>query len=106
MIKLIIPRQVLSVLMLFGMASFLIAQNGSVSGRVTDADTGDPLVDANVLVVGTNLGAAADVNGEYSISSVPAGDQRLNANYIGYASSSVKYVQTITSASNIPIWVC
>ncbi len=89
MIKLIIPRQVLSVLMLFGMASFLIAQNGSVSGRVTDADTGDPLVGANVLVVGTNLGAATDVNGEYSISSVPAGDQRLNANYIGYASSSV-----------------
>ncbi len=89
MIKSIIPRPVQSVLLLFGMASFLIAQDGSVSGRVTDADTGDPLVGANVIVVGTNLGAATDVNGEYSISKVSAGAQRLNANYIGYASNSM-----------------
>jgi TonB-linked SusC/RagA family outer membrane protein len=72
-----------------GMSTFLIAQQGSVSGRVTDTDTGDPLVGANVIVVGTNLGAATDINGEYSISRVPAGAQRLNANYIGYASKSM-----------------
>ena len=89
MIKLIISRPILTVVMLFGMTSFLIAQSGTVSGRVTDADTGDPLVGANVIVVGTNLGAATDINGEYSIGSVPSGDQRLNANYIGYASSSL-----------------
>jgi|TARA_Y100000310_G_scaffold330085_2_gene401103 TonB-linked SusC/RagA family outer membrane protein len=70
------------------MSTFLFAQEGSVSGRVTDADNGDPLVGANILVVGTNLGAATDVNGEYTISRVPAGAQRLNANYIGYASMS------------------
>ena len=72
-----------------GMSTFLMAQEGSVSGRVTDTDTGDPLVGANVIVVGTNLGAATDINGEYSISRVPAGAQRLNANYIGYASKSM-----------------
>ena len=75
--------------LLIGMSTFLIAQEGSVSGRVTDSDTGDPLVGANVIVVGTNLGAATDVNGEYSISRVPAGAHRLNANYIGYASKSM-----------------
>ena len=75
-------------LMILGMSTFLMAQEGSVSGRVTDAQTGDPLVGANVLVVGTNLGAATDINGEYSISRVPSGAQRLNANYIGFASSS------------------
>ena len=74
--------------MILGMSTFLMAQEGSVSGQVTDAQTGDPLVGANVLVVGTNLGAATDINGEYSISRVPAGAQRLNANYIGFASSS------------------
>ena len=89
MVKSIIPRPLISVLLLFGMASFLIAQDGSISGRVTDVDTGDPLVGANVIIVGTNLGAATDINGEYSISKVPAGAQRLNANYIGYASSSM-----------------
>ena len=88
MFKQLIPRLGITILMLVGMSTFLFAQQGSISGRVTDADTGDPLVGANVLVVGTNLGAATDINGEYSISAVPAGAQRLNANYIGYASSS------------------
>tara|TARA_B100000929_G_scaffold53274_2_gene39148 strand:- start:910 stop:4092 length:3183 start_codon:yes stop_codon:yes gene_type:complete len=88
MFKQLIPRLGFTILMLVGMSTFLFAQQGSISGRVTDADTGDPLVGANVLVVGTNLGAATDINGEYSISAVPAGAQRLNANYIGYASKS------------------
>ena len=88
MFKQLIPRLGITILMLVGMSTFLFAQQGSISGRVTDADTGDPLVGANVLVVGTNLGAATDINGEYSISAVPSGAQRLNANYIGYASSS------------------
>ena len=84
-----IPRSITNLLLLVGMTTFLVAQQGAVSGRVTDADTGDPLVGANVLVVGTNLGAATDVNGEYSISRVPAGAQRLNAIYIGYGSKSM-----------------
>jgi len=88
MFKQLIPRLGITILMLVGMSTFLFAQQGSISGRVTDADTGDPLVGANVLIVGTNLGAATDINGEYSISAVPSGAQRLNANYIGYASSS------------------
>ena len=88
MFKQLIPRLGITILMLVGMSTFLFAQQGSISGRVTDADTGDPLVGANVLIVGTNLGAATYINGEYSISAVPSGAQRLNANYIGYASSS------------------
>ena len=86
--KLINNRLKTAFLMILGMSTFLMAQEGSVSGRVTDAQTGDPLVGANVHGVGTNLGAATDINGEYSISRVPAGAQRLNANYIGFASSS------------------
>ena len=86
--NLINNRLMTAFLMILGMSTFLMAQEGSVSGRVTDAQTGDPLVGANVLVVGTNLGAATDINGEYAISRVPAGAQRLNANYIGFASSS------------------
>jgi len=86
--RLINKRLRIALLTVIGMSTFLMAQEGSVSGRVTDLQTGDPLVGANVLVVGTNLGAATDINGEYSISRVPAGAQRLNANYIGFASNS------------------
>ena len=60
----------------------------TVSGRVTDAATGDPLAGANVVVEGTALGDAADASGSYSISNVPSGAQTVTASMIGYASGS------------------
>jgi TonB-linked SusC/RagA family outer membrane protein len=45
-----------------------MAQSQTVTGKITDANTGEPIVGATVLVVGTNIGAAADVNGEFKIS--------------------------------------
>ena len=65
----------------------LFAQTGTVAGRVTDQD-GNPLVGANVLIVGTNMGAATGMDGDYSMASVTAGDYKVSANYIGYATSS------------------
>ena len=52
MTKSMIPRLGTTFFLLIGMSTFLFAQEGSVSGRVTDADNGDPLVGANVIVVG------------------------------------------------------
>ncbi|WP_412068686.1 TonB family protein [Rubrivirga sp. IMCC43871] len=55
-----------------------------VEGQVTDADTGLPLVGANVAVVGTAVGAATDTEGRYRVD-VPAGDQTLRVTFVGYA---------------------
>ena len=85
-----IKRFLLSSALTLGVSSLLLAQSGTVAGRVTDTDTGDPLVGANVTVMGTNLGAATDINGEYSIGNVPAGAQRLKADYIGYGSTTME----------------
>ena len=52
-------------------ASLIIGQ--SVSGTVTD-ENGNGLAGANVTVEGTNMGAAADGSGRYSISGVSAGN--------------------------------
>ncbi|MBD3410664.1 MAG: hypothetical protein GF419_10725, partial [Ignavibacteriales bacterium] len=54
-----------------------------VIGTVTDAETGEPLPHANVAVVGTALGAAADLRGEFSLA-VPDGAQTLAFSVIGY----------------------
>jgi len=63
----------------------LLAQDGKLRGRVTDQQTGEALVGANVLIDGTTLGAAADVNGDYIILSVPPGVYTVRVTYIGYA---------------------
>lgn len=62
----------------------LAGETGRIRGRVTDAKTGQTLIGANIVVEGTMLGAATDVNGEYLISNVPAGKQTLVISYIGY----------------------
>ncbi|HRJ14735.1 MAG TPA: SusC/RagA family TonB-linked outer membrane protein, partial [Saprospiraceae bacterium] len=60
----------------------------TISGTVTDAATKEPLIGANVLVVGTSAGTITDIDGTYSVS-VPAGATELEFSYTGYASQKV-----------------
>ncbi len=66
------------------LTSAVFAQSGSIKGTVTDLDNGDPLIGANIIIDGTTMGAATDMEGEYRISSVPAGEHLLKITYIGY----------------------
>jgi len=66
----------------------------TVSGTVSDAATGQALPGANVVVEGTDLGAAAGADGSYSISSVPAG-ATVTASMIGYSSASATAASTV-----------
>ncbi len=77
--------------LLFIPSLVLMAQTGKIRGKVTDLTNGEALIGANVIVVGTSLGAATDVNGEYSISNLSAGTYQVKASYIGY--------QTITQVN-------
>lgn len=64
---------------------FLFASEfGRISGRVVDAETSEPLIGADVIVEGTELGAATDANGEFTVLYVPAGTYRVVASYISY----------------------
>ena len=58
---------------------------GSIVGKVYSNATKEPLPSANVVVVGTTFGAAADVDGRFVISGVPAGTYNVRASIIGYA---------------------
>lgn len=71
----------------------LALSSGKVRGRIVDKDSREPLVGANVSIVGTTHGAAADVNGEYIIVNVPAGVHTVRATFVGYASSTVSNVR-------------
>ncbi|MCH8304545.1 MAG: TonB-dependent receptor [Candidatus Marinimicrobia bacterium] len=76
---------------------------GKIKGNVTDSDTGEPLVGANVVLVGSGLGAATDNEGNFFILNIPPGNYRVRASVIGYQSvemTSVRVnVDLTTSAS-------
>ena len=73
--------------------ALLFAQDGKLRGKVTDRESGEALIGANVTVEGSNLGAASDVNGEYVILSVPAGDYTVKVTYIGYSPTTISNVR-------------
>lgn len=60
-----------------------LAQSKTVTGRVTDATNNSSLPGVTVLVKGTQVGTATDVDGKYSIN-VPAGGTTLVFSFIGY----------------------
>jgi replicative DNA helicase len=66
---------------------------GRISGQVTDAQTGDPLPGVNVLVVGTERGAATNENGRYSLIGIEAGTYSVRASFVGYGTMTVTDVR-------------
>ncbi len=69
----------------FYLSTILLAgTTGKIAGKVTDAETNDPLPSVNVILEGTTLGAITDLDGNYVILNVPPGVYRLVSNLIGY----------------------
>ena len=66
---------------------------GQLSGTVRDAETGETLIGAAVVVEGTTIGASTNVDGEYRIIGVRPGTYTLTASYIGYQATSVEGVR-------------
>ncbi len=64
-------------------------ERGNIQGRVTD-EAGNPVPFANILVVGTRFGAAANVRGEYLIENVMPGTYVLRASAIGYKTRTIE----------------
>jgi TonB-dependent receptor len=74
---------------LFIFAVPLLAATGGLKGKILDRSTKDPLPGAHIMVKGTSIGAAANVNGEYSIPNAPAGEQTIVVSYIGYVTRNI-----------------
>jgi TonB-dependent receptor len=70
----------------------LVMAAGTVKGRVFDKKSKEALPAANILVKGTNIGTAADLDGNYFLNYVPAGQQVLVVTYIGYEPVEVEVI--------------
>jgi outer membrane receptor protein involved in Fe transport len=76
-------------------------QGGTVVGRVTDAKTGQAIVGASVVLVGTRWHSTTDENGGYRLADVTPGSYTLAISRIGYA----KQGQSVTVAGGQEITV-
>ena len=74
----------IALLLIVGAVQLSAATSGKITGSITDETSGEPLPAANIQIVGTSLGAAANIIGEYVIQKVPPGTYTLRCTFIGY----------------------
>ncbi|MBI5808970.1 MAG: TonB-dependent receptor [Ignavibacteriales bacterium] len=88
-------------LLSFGIILFITLTNynlyagvtGKIAGKVTDAETGEELVGINVMIEGTTIGTATNIDGTYIINNIEPGVYTLTFSGVGYQKKIVKNVR-------------
>ena len=80
-------------LSMVGMTESAWSANGKIAGKVTDKKTGEALIGCNVVIEGTSMGAATDIDGFYNILNVPPGIYTLAVSLVGYSPTKIKEVR-------------
>ena len=99
------PRRwlnILSTIVLVSQFSFA-GTTGKLAGRVTAKESGEPLIGANVMIEGSVLGAATDLDGNFYILQIPPGTYSIRFSMIGYQSlviNDVRMMVDLTTTAN------
>ncbi len=78
---------------------------GKLAGRITDKQTGEALVGANVLIrsMEPNVGASADVDGYYYIINLPPGNYDVKISYVGYSTIEKKISINVDQTTTLDV---
>lgn len=73
-------------MLFFFIPLFLIAQNqgGILTGHISDKSTKQPIIGANILIIGTMGGTTSDADGNFSLKNLTPGNYSLRISYLGY----------------------
>lgn len=71
----------------------VFSQVGKINGFVRDAETNEALIGANILVEGTNIGAATNLDGYYVITNIQPGTYSLRVSMVGYTPQVIQEVR-------------
>jgi len=75
-------------MMTIGITMVTVAQNASIKGTITDAQTNETLVGAYVIIEELQTGSSTDIDGKYSIENLSAGTYKITASYVGFSSKT------------------
>lgn len=78
----IMTRNILFIFLITPLIVF--AQSGTIRGFVYEKQSEEPIIFANIILEGTDLGVVSDDNGYFIIPNVPPGKYTLKASFIGY----------------------
>lgn len=84
-----------SFLLIFLVTILQAGVTGKITGMVINANSGDPLVGANIEILTKNIGAATDVDGGFIILNLPPDVYKIQVSYLGYETVIVENVRVI-----------
>lgn len=85
-------KHLLSVLACFALSLAGVSAQNTLSGKVTDAETQEPLIGANILITGTSTGTITDYDGNYELK-LPDGATSITVSYTGYEPEVIENVR-------------
>ena len=93
-----IKKLQLSLLLSLFLVPFAMAQTGSLTGTITDSRTGDEIPGVNLFIPDLERGAVTDLDGTYTIQSIPVGEYSIRITFIGYITQELDV--DITTGTN------
>ena len=90
------------ILFLFLITFVSYAQNYTITGKVFDIDSKEPLPFVPVLIKGTTVGGTSDFDGKYTIKTDKTGDS-IVASYMGYKRSARSIKNRVNQEVNVPM---
>jgi TonB-dependent receptor len=86
-------NQLFTLLLLLYIPIVSLAGPGVITGTVKDTKSKEALVGATILIEGTQIGAAADVNGNFVLSNVPVGSHKVIVSFVSYKTKEIPNVR-------------
>ena len=95
------PKMIYNLICILGIS--FISANATITGRISDANSNEPLIGVNIVLLettrkvdlenigktitvqtATNYGASTDIEGDFILKNIPIGEYTIKAMYIGY----------------------
>lgn len=76
-----------------GLAQTKSSETGKISGKVVDAQSGETIIGANVVITGTSQGDATDIDGTYTITGLSPGIYSVSISYVSYSQKTITGVE-------------
>lgn len=82
--------------------TLLLAQNtGTLTGTVTDKESGETIAGAFVMLKDTSVGAASSVKGEYTLPDIPPGIYSVVSRMIGYTTITLDSIVIVADSTTV-----
>jgi hypothetical protein len=92
-------KKLLLMILLGQLSLTLLAQQGSIQGRVFNPVNNEPIPFANVFIQGSDNGTVTDENGFYILENIPPGLYNVRASFVGFKPKTVFEVQVTLARS-------